>query len=76
MEVATFSPAILVKKMQTKNLSYKQIAALTKTIDKKGKGVSDMTCYRVLTGISDPTAKSISLLSCALGVSPKSTFIK
>jgi hypothetical protein len=71
-----FDAKLIIKRMKQRELTHKQLARLTKKVDIEGKGVSDMTCYRVTRPFYDPRFSTISMICLALEISPKSVMIK
>jgi hypothetical protein len=67
-----FDAKLIIKRMKQKDLNHKQLARLTKEVDIEGKGVSDMTCYRITRPFYDPRFSTISMVCLALELSPKS----
>jgi hypothetical protein len=71
-----FDAKLIIKRMKERELNHKQLARLTKKVDIEGKGVSDMTCYRVTRPFYDPRFSTISMVCLALDLSPKSVMIQ
>jgi hypothetical protein len=71
-----FDAKLIIKRMKERELNHKQLARLTKKVDIEGKGVSDMTCYRVTRPFYDPRFSTISMICLALELSPKSVMIQ
>lgn len=71
-----FSSELIKDRREKKKLSYRCLSGLTKDVDPEGDGVTAMTCSRIELIGADPKASTIFMICGALGISPRSTFIK
>lgn len=71
-----FDSALIQKRRKAAGLSLAKLSVLTADLDPKGKGVSPMTCMRIEKDNADPTTSSLMMICSALGISPKSAFVK
>jgi len=71
-----FSPSLIMNRMEKKEVSFRSLSRLTKEYDPDGQGIAAMTCSRILLDGADPKVSTLFMICSALGISPRSTFIK
>lgn len=62
--------AALRRHMAERNVTFRQLAAETKTVDQLGRGLSHTYLGNIARGTDAPTANSIELVAAALEVDP------
>jgi len=70
-----FENSLITKRRKYLKMTFRALHSKTVFIDPEGKGVSVMTCQRIESGI-EPSIKHLILVCEALGISPRSTFVR